>query len=81
MDLDMKDLLEEVARVITAAPDQDAPADYLHRRGLIVADVLRAVAEGEHPAEVLEDMEERLEDAARPATSAPVMVWTPAGVC
>ena len=81
MDLDMKDFLDEVARVITAAPSADAPADFLHQRSVICSDALRSVADGEHPAEVLETMEERLEDAARPVTSAPLMVWTPAGVC
>lgn len=80
MDMDMKDLLEEIARVVTEAPQADAPADYLHQRGLICADALRSVADGAHPAEALETMEERLEDAARPATSAPLMVWTPVGV-
>ena len=80
MDMDMRDFLREVSRVITAAPTADAPADYLHQRGLICADALREVADGEHPAEALEDMEERLEDAARPVSS-DLMVWAPAGVC
>lgn len=80
MDMDMRDLMEAIAETTTAAPKPDAPADYLHQRAHIVADAVRSVAEGEHPAEVLETMEERLEDAARPVTSAPLMAWTPAGV-
>ena len=80
MDMDMKDLLEEVARVITAAPDPDAPPDYLHQRNLICADTLRSVADGEHPADALEDMERRLEIAARPTGPGALMVWAPARV-
>lgn len=79
MDMDMRDLLEEVARTITAAPDQDAPADYLHQRSMIVADVLRAVADGAHPADALDDLERRLDIAARPVSS-DLMVWAPARV-
>ena len=76
MDMDMRDLLEEAARVITAAPNPDAPADYLHQRAHITADVLRTVADGAHPAEALDDMERRLEIAARPMSS-DLMVWAP----
>lgn len=80
MDMDMRDLMETMAEAITAAPAQDAPADYLHQRAHIVADAARSVAEGEHPADVLETMEERLEDAARPAASDALVVWAPARV-
>ena len=76
MDMDMVDLMEAIAETITAAPEPDAPADYLHQRAHIVADAARSVAEGEHPAEVLADMERRLEDAARPVPST-LMMWEP----
>lgn len=79
MDMDMADLLTAVAETITAAPDPDAPSDYLHQRAHIVADAARSVAEGEHPADVLSDMERRLDTARRPASS-DLMVWAPARV-
>lgn len=79
MDMDMADLLTAVAETITAAPDPDAPSDYLHQRSMIVADVLRAVADGAHPADALDDLERRLDTARRPASS-DLMVWAPARV-
>lgn len=80
MDMDMADLMEAIAETITAAPSADAPADYLHRRSLIVADAARSVADGEHPADALAELERRLDIAQRPASS-DLMVWAPAGVC
>lgn len=80
MDLDMADFMGEVARIITAAPSADAPADYLHQRGVICADALRAVADGEHPAEALAVVEQALEEAARPDVSDALMMWRPARV-
>ncbi|QVJ03480.1 hypothetical protein KGD82_27740 (plasmid) [Nocardiopsis eucommiae] len=75
MDMDMQAFLEEVATQATAAPRRDAPADYLHQRALVLAAVLRAVAEGEHPADALEVMEEQLTKADQPEGA--VIVSTP----
>lgn len=79
MDMDMADLMEAVAEAITAAPEPDAPADYLHQRAHIVADAARSVAEGEHPKDALEEMERRLDIAQRPVSSE-LMVWAPSRV-
>lgn len=80
MDMDMVDLLTAVAETIVSAPEPDAPADYLHQRALICHDALTAVADGEHPADALSDMERRLEIAVRPVASTALMVWAPARV-
>lgn len=77
MDMDMADLLTAVAETITDPPPADAPADYLHQRSLICHDVLLSVADGAHPLDAQEELERRIDIAARPAPSA-LMVWAPA---
>lgn len=75
MDIDMGDFLEAVAEQASAAPLADAPGDYLHQRGVIIGAALRGVAAGAHPADVLEEMEERLAEAARPVMALAPPEW------
>lgn len=80
MDMDMDAFLREAGDAGVAAPEPDAPADYLHQRAQIIREAMHSVADGEHPADALSDMERRLEIAARPVASTALMVWAPARV-